>query len=300
MLFFNIFSFSLGITVLVILWFFYGGNKHPGLLKFNFMMISFWVMLCLDLIPGSFVTALNSAPLLLWIKYLRGTFALAFIVFVPLFAHSLFPFKFERVVTRLSIIVALTMLIFHSIVVFTSVGMIQRIDFIFHILWSLFLIIVVSYSSIIFALFYRDIKQNQIRTFIKVCALITFLLLPFLVTRDFLYLNFFKLYLPDDFHFRTILYLLLNVFTIVFFFRYYFVMIVRTLPESLQASFIQQHHITPREKEVIELLIQGKSYKQISEELFISISTVKSHVYSVYKKSGTGNKTALLRLIQKS
>ncbi len=42
--------------------------------------------------------------------------------------------------------------------------------------------------------------------------------------------------------------------------------------------------LTHREKEVLEMLSQGKLYKQIMEELHISISTVKSHCRSIYDK----------------
>jgi len=51
--------------------------------------------------------------------------------------------------------------------------------------------------------------------------------------------------------------------------------------------------ITPREREVIELLIRGTSYQQIAETLGISPATVQSHAGRIYKKTGTGNKVEL-------
>lgn len=45
-----------------------------------------------------------------------------------------------------------------------------------------------------------------------------------------------------------------------------------------------QYHLTPREMEVWELYLQGLTYRQISEKLFIAINTVKKHMKSIYGK----------------
>lgn len=42
--------------------------------------------------------------------------------------------------------------------------------------------------------------------------------------------------------------------------------------------------LTHREKEILELMAEGKSNKEISESLFISLETVKSHVKNILKK----------------
>jgi DNA-binding CsgD family transcriptional regulator len=300
MLYINVFTFSIGIIVLTILWVFYMRNKQSVLLKYNLMMISFFATLCLDFIPNSYIFAIESNLLFLWINFLRGTFALAFIVSVPLFANSIFLSKYRVIVTKLTIILVLINLFFFIFVIFTPVGDIVLVNIIFHWFWSISMASAITYSCVVFILYYRNIKQEQLKSFIKFCAVISSLFLPFLIFRDFLYLDFLVPYLHPDFYFRTILFLLINIFTIIFFFRYYFAMIIRTLPETLHESYILKYNISPREKDVITLLIKGKSYKQISEKLFISLSTVKSHIYSVYKKSGTGNKTALIRDIQYS
>ncbi len=48
--------------------------------------------------------------------------------------------------------------------------------------------------------------------------------------------------------------------------------------------------LTEREKEVLELIVQGKSNPQIAKELVLSIHTVKAHLESIYKKLGVHNK----------
>lgn len=42
--------------------------------------------------------------------------------------------------------------------------------------------------------------------------------------------------------------------------------------------------LTPREKEILSLLVQGLSYKMIADRCFISLPTVNSHIQHIYEK----------------
>lgn len=42
--------------------------------------------------------------------------------------------------------------------------------------------------------------------------------------------------------------------------------------------------LTPREKEILKGLVEGKSFKSIADALFISIETVRFHFRNIYKK----------------
>ena len=46
----------------------------------------------------------------------------------------------------------------------------------------------------------------------------------------------------------------------------------------------EDYHLSKREKEVLELLVKGKAYKMIADELNISYETVHSHVRKIYQK----------------
>lgn len=60
-----------------------------------------------------------------------------------------------------------------------------------------------------------------------------------------------------------------------------------------------QKKITEREKEVISLILLDKKNKEISDELYVDISTIKSHINNIYRKTGVKNRKELL-LIAKS
>lgn len=63
------------------------------------------------------------------------------------------------------------------------------------------------------------------------------------------------------------------------------------------AAIGQARGLTAREMEILELMIDGKSYKEIESALHISIHTVKSHVYSLYRKMDVKSRHQLIHQI---
>lgn len=58
--------------------------------------------------------------------------------------------------------------------------------------------------------------------------------------------------------------------------------------------------LTAREKEVFDLIIQGRALKQISMLLGVSVQTVWRHRNSILKKTATNNEVELVRLAVRS
>ncbi len=46
----------------------------------------------------------------------------------------------------------------------------------------------------------------------------------------------------------------------------------------------ETYNLTNQEKKVLQQLVEGKSYKLVAAELFISFDTVKTHVRNIYAK----------------
>lgn len=44
------------------------------------------------------------------------------------------------------------------------------------------------------------------------------------------------------------------------------------------------HNLTEREREILNLLVKGNSYKMIADQCFISMDTVRSHIKKIYEK----------------
>lgn len=48
--------------------------------------------------------------------------------------------------------------------------------------------------------------------------------------------------------------------------------------------------LTPRQREIFKLIAEGKSNKEIIDELFIELSTLKTHINKIYKTLGIKNR----------
>lgn len=107
-----------------------------------------------------------------------------------------------------------------------------------------------------------------------------------------------------DFWFITLSRLLVLYTNLIplFWFKAYFVPWAGSLGKILSArvdmpSLQKKHGLSAREMEILNLMIDGKSYKQMAEALYISIHTVKSHAYSLYRKLNVNNRHQLIHLV---
>ena len=49
-------------------------------------------------------------------------------------------------------------------------------------------------------------------------------------------------------------------------------------------NFIESFDLTPRESQILELMLDGVSVSELADDLFISLRTVNNHIYKIYKK----------------
>jgi ligand-binding sensor domain-containing protein/DNA-binding CsgD family transcriptional regulator len=68
----------------------------------------------------------------------------------------------------------------------------------------------------------------------------------------------------------------------------------RIRTEAAMEQYLDKCDISQREKEIVLLLLKGKSNKEIEDTLFIAMGTVKNHIYSIYQKLGVKNRAQLL------
>ena len=78
--------------------------------------------------------------------------------------------------------------------------------------------------------------------------------------------------------------------------------VVREVMVPAPAHFVRDQRklsalgITPRELEVLELIAQGLSNKEIAERVFVSENTVKTHLSRVFDKLGARRRTQAVQL----
>jgi DNA-binding NarL/FixJ family response regulator len=51
-----------------------------------------------------------------------------------------------------------------------------------------------------------------------------------------------------------------------------------------ESAVADSFHLTPREKEILELLVKGNSYKMIADKSSVTTDTVKKHLQNIYHK----------------
>jgi ATP/maltotriose-dependent transcriptional regulator MalT len=70
-------------------------------------------------------------------------------------------------------------------------------------------------------------------------------------------------------------------------------------PETLPAEFESEEasQLTKRERQVLGLLIQGKSNRLIARTLRISESTVKNHLHAIFLKLDVADRTQAIAVI---
>jgi DNA-binding CsgD family transcriptional regulator len=67
-------------------------------------------------------------------------------------------------------------------------------------------------------------------------------------------------------------------------------------PFLLDQKKLDDLGITPRELEILELIAQGMSNREIAEKLFVSENTVKTHSSRVFAKLGAKRRTQAVQL----
>jgi DNA-binding NarL/FixJ family response regulator len=79
--------------------------------------------------------------------------------------------------------------------------------------------------------------------------------------------------------------------------------IARKAMHYMQAHYIpskvqEKNPLSTRETEVLTFVIQGETAGDIAEKLFVSTTTVKTHIYNVYKKLRVTNKMEAANLVR--
>jgi DNA-binding NarL/FixJ family response regulator len=57
--------------------------------------------------------------------------------------------------------------------------------------------------------------------------------------------------------------------------------------------------LTPRELEILEKLPSGDSVAQLAKQLFVTESTIKTHLFSIYKKLNVENRVQAINKARK-
>ena len=72
---------------------------------------------------------------------------------------------------------------------------------------------------------------------------------------------------------------------------------VKDAGEIYLEQTISDFSLSEREADVLRLIADGRSNNEISEQIHVSISTVKKHIYNIFNKAGVNSRSQLLSMI---
>ena len=61
---------------------------------------------------------------------------------------------------------------------------------------------------------------------------------------------------------------------------------------------IDSFNLSPKEKEVIILILEKKKNQEIADQMFVELSTIKTHINKAYKKIGVKNRKELFKSLE--
>ncbi len=64
----------------------------------------------------------------------------------------------------------------------------------------------------------------------------------------------------------------------------------RTMTQPAPKTNIQSVKLSDREREILKLIVEGQTNQQIASHLYLSLSTVKTHVKNIFNKMGVDHR----------
>lgn len=243
-----------------------------------------------------FKNQLEGPPVLMLVSALSIFFTLwAF----PRFIHSFFKISFGKYVNTVLLTVSLFFSIFAILGYFRIIdlpGLAAHFSF-FSFLYFLMLI----YLSVLSLVFCRRISDKVMGKVGLTMGIVLGLFAPAFA------LDFFLTGLIEQLILLTpLFYIIWNLLAFYFTIKYYQEKrIIGGTTGSVEfegppEEFYVRYNISSREREILVLLLKGHSNQEIGDLSFISLSTVKSHIYNVYRKVGVKNRIQLLAKVREA
>ncbi len=213
-------------------------------------------------------------------------FVISFMIYIiPAFLYNFLKIKWS---TKLSVIF-LSLSIFYFLIGILAILVTNK----------LYILSVVLFYSIMVYLFivgiknYKNIAEASAKFILKILSFISFITLVLALTQ------FFKsssIDIYDNFNIIDIIFLLsylwFNIVMLSYFFWYFLNIIskknIAVSMKSGENNYIEV--LTKREKEITNYLLEGKSNKEVSIILHISLNTVNNHVSKIYEKINVKNR----------
>jgi DNA-binding CsgD family transcriptional regulator len=186
----------------------------------------------------------------------------------------------------------------------TNNGIIFEHNFLSNLSTFAFIIVLIYYFILGFRN-YKKIINIEIQRIVKSSLYLTLIFFPGMLLDFYHKLSNFKIPLVikeeeygPRFLIHPLFYCTLSIVCTIYIVRYYFKEYNVTVNDLPFDNFIRKYDISEREKEVVNLLINGRSNREIADKLFISVNTVKTHIKNIYEKLEIKSRYELISIIR--
>ncbi|EKV58206.1 helix-turn-helix domain-containing protein [Brachyspira hampsonii] len=225
--------------------------------------------------------------------------------FIPAFLYRFLNIKWNLKQN----IIYITISIIHFIL--SILGILIKFDI--YIISGIIFYISIIVIFIIGAVNYKNIKDKTVKLIVKILGLITIIIYPVLIYQLIIY----RIEAADigSMDITLVLFYIWWNLVMLGYLSWYFINILNNKISNSSNNINSENaieddvnynntekidvNLTKREKEILSYLLDGKTNKEVSLILSISLNTVNNHVANIYEKSGVKNRVELVNKFSK-
>jgi DNA-binding CsgD family transcriptional regulator len=225
--------------------------------------------------------------------YIAENIVMAFLVFsIPFFSSSIANIKWRKFQNFFSAAILLLILIYNLIINKEEGN---------YVFLEILLFISIAYAIAIGIIFYRKINDKEQKKLLRNVCIAAAVFFPGIIYNEFPIFGY-------NFRVNPLLYCSFCIIFILFIVRIYFRDYYLTDQEIdalkdnnktyKKSNVFEKYKLSDRERDVIICVLKGYSNKRIADSLFISLSTVKTHIHNSFRKTGADTRYELIHLIK--
>jgi DNA-binding CsgD family transcriptional regulator len=136
---------------------------------------------------------------------------------------------------------------------------------------------------------------------VRFISALSLLLFPALLAVDFFrgFIPFIANTVPKGFHVLPAFYFLSSIGALIGAAGEILEPGITIQPVAPGGDFVKKYKLTRRETEIIPLLLEFLTYREIGKKIFVSVGTVRTHLIHIYQKTGVRSRLELLQKIQR-
>lgn len=226
-----------------------------------------------------------------------------FLFFLPLYFHELLnkkPSLVQNVIYKTASLFPLVFMVLPYLIYRDSDRIYHLMQFEIDVLCYVIFYVLFIYLTYLLWRNKNSIENSIRKELYNPFLTLNLIFIPFLLLDAFYPITHFQFkIIPTGLKFSLFYYLTWSFFNIYFAFRH---LLKDSSHHSLSITdtFVTTYQISPKEKTVLEKILQGLSNQEISETMFIAPQTVKNYAYNIYQKTGVKSRKELFEKIRET